>query len=116
MDLDAEHRGFTMRVQEEAEVPATASSLRLMHIALIGLLLAIAIPLGVVFAIVKFDRRVRSPGQIERLAHVPLLVSIPYEGGRSRARASGRNLKVALLVFGVFAVYGTTFLIKIFST
>ena len=116
MDLDAEHRGFTMRVQEEAEVPATASSLRLMHIAIIGLVLALAIPLGLVFAIVKFDRRVRSPAQIERLAHVPLLVSIPYEAGRNRARTRGRDLKVALLVFGVFAVYGTTFLIKIFST
>ena len=116
MDLDAEHRSFTMRVQEEAEVPATASSLRLMHIALIGLLLAIAIPLGVVFAIVKFDRRVRSPAQIERLAHVPLLVSIPFEASRHHARARGRSVKVALLVCGVFAVYGTTFLIKIFST
>jgi polysaccharide chain length determinant protein (PEP-CTERM system associated) len=115
MDLDAEHRGFTMRVQEEAEVPATASSLRLMHIAIIGLLLAIAIPIGLLFAIVKFDRRVRTPQQIERLAHVPLLVSIPFEPGR-RAQGRSRDLKVALLIGGVFVVYGTTFLIKILST
>jgi polysaccharide chain length determinant protein (PEP-CTERM system associated) len=116
MDLDAEHRGFTMRVQEEAEVPATASSLRLMHIAIIGLILAVAIPIGLLFAIVKFDRRVRSPQQIERLARVPLLVSIPWEPGRHRSRTRGRDLKVALLVIGVFVVYGTTFLIKILST
>jgi polysaccharide chain length determinant protein (PEP-CTERM system associated) len=116
MDLDAEHRGFTMRVQEEAEVPATASSLRLMHIAIIGLILAVAIPIGLLFAIVKFDRRVRTPQQIERLARVPLLVSIPYEPGRHRSRTRGRDLKVALLVSGVFVVYGTTFLIKILST
>jgi uncharacterized protein involved in exopolysaccharide biosynthesis len=116
MDLDAEHRGFTMRVQEEAEVPATASSLRLMHISMIGLLLAIAIPIGLLFAIVKFDRRVRMPQQIERLAHVPLLVSIPYEPGRYRSLSRGTNLKVALLIGGVFAVYGTTFIIKILAT
>jgi polysaccharide chain length determinant protein (PEP-CTERM system associated) len=116
MDLDAEHRGFRMRVQEEAEVPATASSLRLIHFAIIGLVLALLIPIGVVFAIVKFDRRVRSARQIERLAHVPLLVSIPYEAGRYRVRSRGRDVKVALLVGGVFLVYGTTFIIKILST
>jgi polysaccharide chain length determinant protein (PEP-CTERM system associated) len=116
MDLDAEHRGFTMRVQEEAEVPATASSLRLMHIAIIGLVLAFVIPLGLLFAIVKFDRRVRTPHQIERLAHVPLLVSIPDVPGRYRSMTRGRDLKVALLLGGVFVVYGTTFIIKILST
>ena len=80
MDLDAEHHGFTMRVQEEAEVPATASSLRLMNVAIIGLVLALAVPLGLLFAIVKFDRRVRSPQQVERLANVPLLAAIPSTG------------------------------------
>jgi hypothetical protein len=116
MDLDAEHHNFNMRVQEEAEVPATASSLRLMHIAIIGLLLALLIPLGVAFAIVKFDRRVRSSQQVERLARVPLLVAIPYEARRFRSIVRSRNLKVALLVAGVFVVYGTTFVIKMMST
>jgi polysaccharide chain length determinant protein (PEP-CTERM system associated) len=115
MDLDAEHRGFTMRVQEEAEVPASASSLRLMHIAIIGLVLAVLIPFGLLFAIMKFDRRVRTPQQIERLAHVPLLVSIPYEPGRYPSLSRGRYLKVALLIGGVFLVYGTTFIIKILT-
>jgi capsular polysaccharide biosynthesis protein len=116
MDLDAEHRTFTMRVQEEAEVPATASSLRLMHISIIGLILAVAVPIGLLFGIVKFDRRVRMPQQIERLAHVPLLVSIPFEPGRYRSLSRRRDLKVALLIGGVFVVYGTTFLIKILAT
>ena len=116
MDLDAEHRGFTVRVQEEAEVPATASSLRLMHISIIGLVLAILIPIGLLFAIVKFDRRVRTPQQIERLAHVPLLVSIPYHSGRHGFQSRGRDLKVALLVAGVFVIYGTTFVIKMLAT
>jgi capsular polysaccharide biosynthesis protein len=116
MDLDAEHRGFTMRVQEEAEVPATASSLRLMHIAIIGLVLAVLLPTGVLFAIVKFDRRVRTPQQIERIARVPLLASIPYEPGRYGALARHRGVKVALLVSCVFLVYGTTLVIKILAT
>lgn len=116
MDIDTEHRAFNMRVQEEAEVPATASSLRLMQIAILGIVLALAVPCGLLFAIVKFDRRVRSPRQIERLAHVPLLASIPYEPGRYRSLARGRHLKVALLLGGVFVVYGTTFVIKMMSS
>ena len=116
MDLDAEHRGLTMRVQEEAEVPATASSLRLLHLSLIGLVLALAVPLGLLFAIVRFDRRVRTPQQIERLANVPLLVSIPYEGSRHRSVTRRRDLQVALLVCGVFLVYGATFVIKMMSS
>lgn len=116
MDLDSEHRNFNMRVQEEAEVPATASSLRLMHFAIIGIVLALLIPIGVVFAIVKLDRRVRSPQQVENLARVPLLVAIPFEARRFRSLVRSRNLKVALLVAGVFVVYGTTFVIKMMST
>jgi capsular polysaccharide biosynthesis protein len=116
MDLDAEQHGFKMRVQEEPEIPATASSLRLMNICLIGLVLAVAVPIGLLFAIVKFDRRVRTPQQIERLAHVPLLVSIPYERGRYRSLSRSRDLKVALLIAGVFVVYATTFVIKMIST
>jgi polysaccharide chain length determinant protein (PEP-CTERM system associated) len=116
MDLDAEHQGFNMRVQEEAEVPATASSLRLMQIGIIGLLLGVLAPIGLLFAIVKLDRRVRTPQQVERLAHVPLLVAIPYEPGRLRSVAGRSTFKAAMLVFGVFVVYGTTFVIKMMSS
>jgi hypothetical protein len=70
----------------------------------------------VAFAIVKFDRRVRSSQQVERLARVPLLVAIPYEARRFRSLVRSRNLKVVLLVAGVFVVYGTTFVIKMMST
>src|SRR5262249_27418579 len=116
MDLDAERRGFNMRVQEEAEVPATASSLRLMQIGILGLVLAVLVPIGLLFAIVKLDRRVRTAQQVERLAHVPLLVAIPYESGRLRSLAGRRTFKAAMLVFGVFVVYGTAFVIKMMST
>jgi capsular polysaccharide biosynthesis protein len=114
MDLDAEHRGLTLRVQEAAELPVTATSLRLLHLSAIGLVLALAAPLAFLLAIIKLDPRVRSPRQIERLARVPLLVTIPYAaspGERSRGRH--RGLVVLLMVAGVFAVYAAVFLIKL---
>jgi polysaccharide chain length determinant protein (PEP-CTERM system associated) len=117
MELDAQHRGFTLRVHEPAEMPAAASSLRLMHLSLIGLFCAVMVPFAFLFLIVKFDRRVRTPQQIERLARVPLLVSIGYAPAqRDRSRRRARGLAVALMVAGVFAVYIAAFLIKLKTT
>ena len=60
MVLDAEHRGLSMRLQEAAELPVNASSLRLLHLSMIGLILATLAPLGFLFALVRLDQRVRT--------------------------------------------------------
>src|SRR4029078_9250988 len=59
MDLDDEHRGLTLRVQEPAEMPAVASSVRLMYVALGGLTFAFAVPLVLLIGLVKVDPLVR---------------------------------------------------------
>ncbi|HEY1587518.1 MAG TPA: hypothetical protein VGH63_17595, partial [Polyangia bacterium] len=64
MEAAAQHRSFSLHIQEPAEMPASASSLRLMHMALISLFLAAAIPIGLLVLLVRFDRHVRSPHQI----------------------------------------------------
>jgi polysaccharide chain length determinant protein (PEP-CTERM system associated) len=115
MELDAQHRGLNMRVQEPAEMPASASSLRLMNLCLIWLTLAVAVPLGFLFLIIRIDRRVRSPHQIERL--VPLLGSISYSPThREKSRFRSRGMAAALMVFAVFVVYAATFVVKLKSS
>jgi hypothetical protein len=117
MMLDAERRGLTLRIQEAAEVPVIPSSLRLMHITLIGLFVALMVPLGLLFAIVALDKRVRSPEQIFRVARVPLLVSINYAPPqKDKTRHSRRGLWAVLMVAAVFAVYGIVFIIKLKTT
>jgi polysaccharide chain length determinant protein (PEP-CTERM system associated) len=114
MELDAQHRGLTLRVQEAAEMPVTATSLRLIHISAIGLVLALAIPLAFLFVLVRFDPRVRSPWQIEHLVRVPLLATIPYApSSADRSRGRNRWLLVVVMLAGVFAVYTAVFLIKL---
>src|SRR6185312_2911244 len=106
MELDAKHRSFNMRIQEPAELPATASSLRLMHLVLIGLILAVLVPLGY---------RVLSPAQIHRL--VPLLGSISYAPSvREKSRLRTKEFLALLMVIGVFVVYLTVFVIKLKTT
>ncbi|MGZ3437910.1 MAG: hypothetical protein ACXVDD_00250 [Polyangia bacterium] len=115
MELDQQHRGLSMRIQEPAELPVAASGLRLMHLTLIALLIAVLVPLGVLFAIVRLDRKVRSPHQIERL--VPLLGSISYSPThREKSRLRSRGVLAALMIIGVFSVYVAAFLIKLKTT
>lgn len=93
-------------------MPVTSTSLRLMHISAIGILLGLAVPLAVLFAIVRLDPRVRSASQIERVLKVPLLVTIPYAASRAE-KSSNRGLLVVVMLAGVFAVYVAVFLIKL---
>jgi polysaccharide chain length determinant protein (PEP-CTERM system associated) len=116
MDLDAERRGHTMRIEEAAELPAVASGLRLFHLTLLGLLVALLVPAGTLFAMVRLDPRVRSGEQIERLARVPLLVSIPDAPAAEGASPHHRGWLAAGMVAGVFVVYATTLIIRLVVT
>jgi hypothetical protein len=76
------------------------------------MVLAALLPLGVLFVIVWFDGRVRSAEQVERLAHVPLLVSIPYApSGEEHRRIGTRRLLSLLLLAFVFAAYLVAFMV-----
>ncbi|HLK91668.1 MAG TPA: hypothetical protein VKZ18_17380 [Polyangia bacterium] len=112
MELDAQHRGLTMRIEETAEVPVLATGLRLAQMSLVGLLVAVAIPIGFLFAIVKLDPRVRSATQIERLANLPLLITIP-QGTRPRSPMRRQGGIAGLMVAGVFVVYIAVFIIRL---
>jgi len=113
MDLDSERRGLTLRVQEAADLPVTAASLRLLYIALLGLALAVVVPVGLLVALIKVDPRIRNPQQIERLIRLPLLVAIP-SGRTSREKQQARNrwLLSASIAVGVFVVYAAALVMK----
>lgn len=100
MNLDAQSGGLNFRIQEPATVPLRATGLRLMHVALAGLVLAVALPLLLLLGWVKFDTRVRSSSQIEQVAGLPVLGSIPMRSAPARSAqvARSRMMAVALLM------------------
>ena len=108
MELDREKRGLTMRIQDPANMPLRPSGLRLMHFALAGLLLAIAIPIALLFVRVKFDPRVRSVQQIEsRNPGYPVLAVIPrYLTTRDRRHEMARMALSASIVLFVMIAFG----------
>ncbi len=114
MNLDAEQRGLSFRIQEPAAMPLRPSGLRVMHIAGAGLLLAVAIPFALLIALVKLDPRVRSPLQIERDAGLPVLGSIPlYLGGKRRGQRIRRFALASTLFTAVPVIYAVTYLLRV---
>jgi polysaccharide chain length determinant protein (PEP-CTERM system associated) len=114
MNLDAESRGLTFRIEEPASVPVQASGLRLMHVAGGGLGLAMLAPMALLVVFVKLDPRVRSPRQFEGKPNLPLLTVVPaYVTRRDRQLRNGRLMLSAGVVASVFAIYGATYLLKL---
>ena len=75
--------------------------------AIIGLFLAVIAPLLFVFGMLKVDNRVRSPAQVEQLAGLPVLGTIPMQNTPRRREDSKRKLGIAcMLILAVPLAYG----------
>jgi uncharacterized protein involved in exopolysaccharide biosynthesis len=110
LNLDVERSSVILKVQEPPAMPVIASGLRVMHKSLVAIVLAVAVPIGLLVAMVSFDGRIRSSEQIERLARVQLLVSIPYVPSTEGQRR--RTIFVVLLLLFVLVAYVITYLIS----
>ena len=105
--------GLTLRVQDPAIMPLRPSGLRLMHIAAVGLFAAIAVPLGLLWLLVRFDPRIRSPQLIETRTRYPLLATIPaYPSPRERRRQFVRMAIGTSMVLAVVLLYGGIYAYK----
>ena len=114
MDLDATQQGLTFAVQNPAILPLIPTGLRFMHFAVAGTALGLALPLGLLFGIARFDPRVRSAEQLERLTGLPVLATVHYYATpRDRRREHLRNLALALILAVVAVPYLTLFVLKL---
>ncbi|MFZ7096183.1 XrtA system polysaccharide chain length determinant [Luteimonas dalianensis] len=116
MGLDQQNRGLTLRVQDPATMPLRPTGPRFMHVAGAGLLAAIALPVGLLWLLVRYDPRVRSPQQIEAMSRYPLLASIPaYPSSRERRRQYLQMGTGTMVVGAVLLLYLLTYVYKISS-
>lgn len=114
MNLDAEHRGLSFRIQEPAAMPLRPSGLRLLHVAGAGLAVATLAPLLLLFGMIKFDPRVRAPKQIEREAGLPVLGTVPpLLTGRRRSHSMRRVALASMLFLAVPVAYGVALTLKL---
>lgn len=114
MNLDAEQRGLSFRIQEPAAMPLRPIGLRLMHVAGAGLGAAFFTPLVLLFGVIKLDPRVRSPLQIERDAALPVLGTMPmYVTPNKRRQMLKRFALASFLFLLVPAAYGVALTLKL---
>ncbi len=106
MNLDAQRGGLNFRVQEPAAVPLQSNSMSLTQVAMGGLVLAVAAPLLLLVSWLRFDPRVRMPSQIEQIAGLPVLGSIPARTtSRHHPRARQRLMLATALLLTVPIAY-----------
>lgn len=114
MNLDEGHRGMSFRIQEPALVPVRASGLRLVHVAIASLLIAVSLPIALLLGMVKFDKKLRSPEQVETLSAVPLLGVTPrYSTRASRASMLRQGAVAASLFLSVPVIYGVLAMFRV---
>lgn len=113
LNLDVERSNVILKVQEPPAMPVIASGLRVMHKSIIGLVLALAVPLGLLVAMISFDGRVRGADQIERYAKVPVLVSIPFAlSAEEQGRMRMHKVLTFILLSCVLAAYAVAYFLN----
>jgi len=78
MTLDQEEQGYTLRIQEMANLPITPIGFRFMHFALGGLILGLAAPSLLLFGKLRYDPRLRLESDIIEQLHLPVLSTVPH--------------------------------------
>ncbi|MEW6331360.1 MAG: XrtA system polysaccharide chain length determinant [Pseudomonadota bacterium] len=101
MSLDKEKQGLTIKIQEPAVMPLTPSGLRFLHFVIGGLLLGLLAPIGMVYAKVQLDPRLRLATMISEKHKVPLLAAVPHLWAPTETQAVRRELAWLSLVLNV---------------
>jgi polysaccharide chain length determinant protein (PEP-CTERM system associated) len=97
MNMDREHQGLTFKIQEPAGVPQSQVGPQFAHFVAGGLLLGILIPVGLLFARLQIDPRVRVGSALSVARKVPIVAVIPHMW----SQAELRNLRSELWVMGL---------------
>jgi polysaccharide chain length determinant protein (PEP-CTERM system associated) len=102
MNLDRDKQGLTFRIYEPATLPLEPSGPRYVHFLLLGLILGIGLPVGLLYVPLQFDPRVRLPGVIEKRLKLPVLGTVPH------LWSSGETVKAANDVHRLAMLVGAT--------
>ncbi len=78
MTLDAQGRGSSYKIQEPPVFPVLPSGLRFLHFAILGPLIALLAPIGMIYAFVELDPRIRMASVIQEQLRIPVLAVVPH--------------------------------------
>jgi polysaccharide chain length determinant protein (PEP-CTERM system associated) len=105
MNLDKDNQGLTFKIQDPAELPTELSGLRFIHFIFIGIILGIAIPVGLVIALIHADPRVRIPTVFHDQYQLPVMTVVPHLWNPKEIQSINSDIRGGIvLVVGTFAI------------
>ena len=114
MNLDKEKQGLTIKIQEPATLPREPTGLRFLHFILGGVVLGIVLPLGVLYAMLHLDPRIRLGTAISDKHKLPLLTVVPHLWSPTETQAIRREVAwLSLVVNGTLLVIVVTVVLRL---
>lgn len=105
-NLDRDQQGMTLSIYEPAALPLKPTGLRFIHFMFGGIVLGVAVPVGLLFALQYVDPRVRSKEVLSEKLGLPVVGVIPVLHTATDTREMEDNFKIlAGAGLGVVAIY-----------
>ena len=104
MTLDIEGQGVTYKIQEPAQFPLSPSGLSFRSFVILGAFIGITLPLGLAFAYVVLDPRLRFSALLDDADYsISVMAVVPHFVSISEQRVRRRQLQWCLFI-GIVAV------------
>jgi len=101
MNMDKEKQGLTFRIQEPATLPLDPSGLLFRHFILAALVFGVLIPIGLVYAKLQLDPRIRIGSMVTERYKLPMLATVPHLWLPNDVQAVRRELQwLSLITMG----------------
>lgn len=114
MTLDIEGRGLTYKIQEPPAYPLNASGLTFVHFLMIGPVLGLIFPLGLLVAYILVDPRIRMSSQLHRWEGIDVLGVIAHRKTSIRRRILQLDaIIIGALLMMVCAAYSYAIYLKL---
>ncbi len=115
LNLQLENQGSTFKIQEPAVVPLVPVGLRFLHFALASVVLGILVPLGLIFALVVLDPRIRNEEAIDpEVLDIPIIGVVGhYANDADKLRERDKTRLSIVIVSLTLVVLATIVVLKI---
>jgi len=104
MNIELEQKGTHFRIISPAFIPDKPSGLGVLQFWLLAPLAGIALPIGLMYAMVMLDQRIRYRYALSEFVDAPVLTSIPSTLNPAHALLKSKENYVVGLVLGTFIV------------
>ncbi|HEY9135944.1 MAG TPA: XrtA system polysaccharide chain length determinant [Pseudomonadales bacterium] len=104
MNIEIDQKGANFKIISPATIPQKPSGASVMHFWLAAPLAGMIIPLGLIYAMIMFDQRIRYRYSLSEFVDAPVLTSIPKVTNPSEALTMKKDFSVIAGVFCLFLI------------